>query len=97
MFEIALASPKPSHNSFRKQTKYLLFNLEILWCSNKLMQKMTSITPSIYGIYSEIETIFKVLCNFTLCPVLLELFCPFTSEILASVLRSNATASLSIS
>ena len=29
-------------------TKTLLFILKVLWCSNNLMQKMTSITPSIY-------------------------------------------------
>jgi hypothetical protein len=32
----------------KELTKTLLFILKVLWCSNNLMQKMTSITPSIY-------------------------------------------------
>ena len=34
------------HNT--ELTKTLIFILKVLWCSNNLMQKMTSITPSIY-------------------------------------------------
>ena len=35
-------------NGTEFETKTLLFILKVLWCSNNLMQKMTSITPSIY-------------------------------------------------
>ena len=33
-----------------EQTKTLLFILKVLWCSIYLMQKMTSVAPSIYEI-----------------------------------------------
>ena len=53
------------------------------------MQKMTTMTPSIYEIifqkfWSEILTILKVLDN-PECPVHLELFRPFASEVFGLV------------
>ena len=75
-------------------TKTLLFILKVLWCSNNLMQQMTSKTPSIFKIIHlkvffkkmlEILTIFKGLAYPTRCLVTFELFCSFASD--SEVLR----------
>ena len=72
-----------------KQTTTLLFILNILCCKNNLMQKMTSITPSIHKII-HLKIFFKNLASLTTFmvlgiptkgPVHLELFCPFASEV----------------
>jgi len=45
-----------------KQTTTLLFILNVLWCKNNLMQKMTSITPFIYKII-HLKIFFKNLAS----------------------------------
>ena len=42
-----------------KPMKPLIFILKFLWCSNNMMKKMTSITPSIYEIHC-LEVFFKI-------------------------------------
>ena len=64
-----------------EQTTNLLFILKVLRWSNNLMQKMTSITPSIFksifqNCWPEILTIMKVLAKTTRGPVHLQLFRP---------------------
>jgi hypothetical protein len=41
-----------------EQAKTMLFILKVLWCSNNLKQKMTSITPSIYY-FIHLKAFFK--------------------------------------
>ena len=53
-----------------EQTKIMLFILKVLWYSNNLMQKMTSITPSIYEIilFQGFRQAYKRPCQFRFIP-----------------------------